>query len=350
MNKAYLRAITTKLFFTFIALLVLWAGTCSKAYAQKGDSNSKESESETISVFSLDDIPAYSDNPVYIVNDNVPFFGRELMLSFYGEAYSELDSLGRCGITIAMIGKDTLPSNTRIQTPLIRPSGWKTTQYNGLVDGNYLYNRCHLIAFQLTGENDNERNLITGTRYMNTEGMRPFEEDVRFYVSSTGNHVLYRVTPVFEDNNLVASGVLIEAQSVEDDKLKFNVFCYNVQPGVIIDYKTGESRSEDDSFIAIYDSTPSGETETASRISDIQSNSIENQPATVVQFSDPNGYDPIPADVSYVGNKKNHKLHKASCESALKTKNRNREYFYGNKDEAVDSGYPEKNFCKICKP
>lgn len=189
------------------------------------------------------DIPAYSGKPYVIVNDNKPFFADSDLTADSYEYYSPLDSLGRCGVVCACIGKDLMPTEERGLIGQVRPSGWHTVKYNGLVDGNYLYNRCHLIGYQLTGENSNERNLITGTRYLNVQGMLPFENMTAWYIRDTGKHVLYRVTPLYDGENLVASGVLMEAKSVEDDGegILFNVFCYNVQPGIVIDYATGDS-------------------------------------------------------------------------------------------------------------
>ena len=191
---------------------------------------------------SVADIPAYAGDPYVTINDNVPqFLETDLATSSY-EYYSDLDDLDRCGVVYACIGTDLMPTEERGNIGSVKPSGWHTVKYD-IVDGKYLYNRCHLIGYQLSGENANINNLITGTRYLNVEGMLPFENMVADYVKETGNHVLYRVAPVFEGDNLVASGVQIEAQSVEDqgEGILFNVYCYNVQPGVTIDYATGDS-------------------------------------------------------------------------------------------------------------
>ena len=197
---------------------------------------------ENIEYVSLEDIPEYNGKPYVYINSNVPFFNESDLTITSFEKYSELDSLGRCGVAVASIGKDIMPTEERGAIGSVKPSGWHTVRYQG-IDGNYLYNRCHLIGYQLSGENANENNLITGTRYLNVEGMLPFENMVAEYVEETNNHVLYRVTPIFEGNNLLASGVLIEAKSVEDNGkgIQFNVYCYNVQPGIEIDYKTGKS-------------------------------------------------------------------------------------------------------------
>ena len=192
--------------------------------------------------FDLSTIPEFSNEPYVVLNDNKPEFTEEDFNKESFEEYSELDYLGRCGPAFAKVGIDTMPTEERGEIGMVKPSGWKTIKYDS-VDGKYLYNRCHLIGYQLTAENANERNLITGTRYMNVQGMLPFENMVAEYVRETKNHVLYRVTPIFEGENLVASGVQIEAKSVEDngEKICFNVYVYNNQPGITIDYSNGDS-------------------------------------------------------------------------------------------------------------
>lgn len=194
------------------------------------------------SYVSLDAIPAYDGKAYVAVNNNEPFFTDSDMTTTAFENYSDLDSLGRCGVAYANICKDIMPTEERGKIGMIKPSGWHTVKYDVIKD-RYLYNRCHLIGYQLAGENANPKNLITGTRYLNVEGMLPFENMVADYVNNTGNHVLYRVTPMFSGSNLVANGVLIEAKSVEDNGggILFNVYCYNVQPGVGINYENGDS-------------------------------------------------------------------------------------------------------------
>ena len=190
-------------------------------------------------------IPEYTGEPYVRVNDNVPFFTEEEKTTDTFESYSELDNLGRCGVAFANVSRELMPTGKRGKIGSVKPSGWRQAKYEGLIDSDppFLYNRCHLIAYCLTAENANEENLITGTHYMNVEGMLPFEEQVAKYLDRNDNHVLYRVTPVFEGDNLVAGGVLMEAYSVEDggEGISFCVYCYNVQPGVIIDYVTGAS-------------------------------------------------------------------------------------------------------------
>lgn len=207
------------------------------------DTEDAESTTETTLSFSPDDIPEFDETSAYvIINDNIPEFDESEYTTESFEIYSELDSLGRCGVAYANICQEIMPTEERGEIGSIKPTGWHTVKYD-IVDGKYLYNRCHLIGYQLAGENANEKNLITGTRYLNIEGMLDFENEVADYVEETGNHVLYRVTPIFEEDNLLASGVQIEAYSVEDngEGICFNVYCYNAQPGVTIDYETGDS-------------------------------------------------------------------------------------------------------------
>lgn len=193
------------------------------------------------------EIPVYAGQPYTVIKDNVPdFTEEEKSCTDAFEYYGNLDTLGRCTVTFANVCPQTQPTEKRGTIGQVRPSGWHTVKYNDLIDGNYLYNRCHLIGYQLTGENANVSNLITGTRYLNVEGMLPFEDMVDDYVDETGNHVLYRVTPIFKGDELVARGVRMEAWSVEDagTGICFDVFCYNVQPGIVIDYATGDSQRE----------------------------------------------------------------------------------------------------------
>lgn len=195
---------------------------------------------------SVMNVPEFSGQPYVVINDNTPEFTEDDLTTDAYEFYSQLDQLGRCGYAMACIGVELMPTEDRDAIGQVKPSGWHTVKYD-FVDGKYLYNRCHLIGFQLTGENANEQNLITGTRYLNVEGMLPFENLVADYVKETGNHVLYRVTPVYDGDNLVARGVQMEAYSVEDngEGICFHVYAYNNQPGVTIDYFTGESVETD---------------------------------------------------------------------------------------------------------
>jgi len=211
-----------------------------------GDNEQNGAHSDDIGAeFDFSALPPYSGEPYISVCGGDPDFSEDEITSVSFEYYSELDALGRCGVCIASVGQDIMPTEKRGSIGQVKPTGWHTVKYD-FVDGKYLYNRCHLIGFQLTGENANKRNLITGTRYLNVEGMLPFENMVADYVKETGNHVMYRVTPIFVGDELLARGVHIEAESVEDDGdgIMFNVFCYNVQPGVVLDYATGEGTAD----------------------------------------------------------------------------------------------------------
>lgn len=251
----------------FIIILIVIAGLSTFYVLNKrNDDQRKSDDQETLTANEADteaitdnnydrteakdfSVPAYSGTPYCVLNENDPKFSEEEKSSTEPfESYSELDSLGRCGVAYANICKELMPDEERGLIGQVKPSGWHTVKYSDLIDGNYLYNRCHLIAYSLTGENANEKNLITGTRYLNVEGMQYFETIVLEYVERTGNHVLYRVTPIFEKDNLVASGVEMEAWSVEDagQGVCFHVYCYNVQPGITIDYATGDSRLTDE--------------------------------------------------------------------------------------------------------
>ena len=254
----------------------------------------------TAPAININEIPAYTGNAYAVINNNIPYFmDNELSATSY-EYFSDLDSLGRCGVCVASIGQDIMPTEERGEIGNVKPTGWQTVKYPGIVDRNYLYNRCHLIGFQLTGENANVNNLITGTRYMNVEGMLPFENMVADFVKETGYHVMYRVTPVFDGDNLVADGVLIEAESVEDNGkgILFNVFCYNIQPRITIDYATGNS-AEDGSIVAEEEITPAKESSAAEKTQEIE-------PAVTPE--------PLPPAASadsgaYAVNSKNGKIH-----------------------------------------
>ena len=230
-----------KLFKLFL-LLFIGVDICGVYYYRDDISVFLDSESyaESVESYDIDSIPDYSGDDYVVLNNNEPNFDEVSTKTF--EEYSDLDSLGRCGVAYANVSTDTMPTEERGSIGMIKPSGWHTIKYD-IVSGKYLYNRCHLIGYQLTGESANEKNLITCTRHMNTEGMLQFENQVADYVKDTNNHVLYRVTPVFKGDDLLAYGVQMEALSIEDNGqgVKFNVFVYNVQAGVEIDYATGDS-------------------------------------------------------------------------------------------------------------
>lgn len=243
-NNKKINNLTNKL---VLVILVIIIGTIG--YFFEGGNYNDNIQNVNTLAFDIQSIPEYEKSPYIIINNNMPSFEEADYTQKAFEKYSPLDSLGRCGVAYANICKEIMPAKgeKREAIGMIKPSGWQTVKYEGIVEGNYLYNRCHLIGYQLAGENANEKNLITGTRYMNVEGMLPFENKVADYIEEKPeNHVLYRVTPVFQENNLVASGVQIEAYSIEDNGkgVCFNVYIYNVQPGIKIDYATGKSELE----------------------------------------------------------------------------------------------------------
>ena len=224
-------------------ILVIFILFCVNYLKEENVFEIVNNKNSTNQVFIQDNIPEYNKNDYIIINDNNPDFDDLSKSNVSFEVYSELDDLGRCQMAYANLSKDLMPTEDRKSIGSVKPSGWHTVKYD-IVDGKYLYNRCHLIGFQLAGENANKNNLITCTRYMNTGVMLDYENKVAEYIKETNNHVLYRVTPVYKNANLLASGVQMEGLSIEDDGkgIKFNIFVYNIQPGIIIDYKTGESK------------------------------------------------------------------------------------------------------------
>ena len=261
---------------------------------------------------SLEEVPAYSGSPYVELDGTQPGFSLEERTTDSFETYSTLDALGRCGPAYACIGQDLMPTEDRESISSVRPTGWVQAEYD-FVEGGSLYNRCHLIGFQLTGENANEENLITGTRYMNVEGMLPFENMVADYIKETGNHVLYRAIPIFEGENLVASGVVMEAFSVEDEGegVCFHVYVYNVQPGVEIDYATGESWETGDSA----------------------SSALESQAEE--------------QETDYVLNTSSKKFHRPDCPSVDSMSEKNRQEYHGTREELIAQGYEP---CGSCNP
>lgn len=292
---------------------------------------------EGTSAFSLREIPAYSGTPYTEVNGNKPYFTEAELTTQSFETYSELDSLGRCGMAYANVGQDLMPTEPRGEIGAVKPSGWHLVKYDN-VDGKYLYNRCHLIAYMLAAENANPQNLITGTRYLNVQGMLPFETKVCDYVKNTGNHVLYRVTPIFDGDNLLADGVLMEAYSVEDagEGICFCVFAYNVQPGIGIDYATGDNWAESsgtyqstEASVAEETPVPQPETDTAVQITPESSVSQESRETT------------------YVLNTNTKKFHYPTCSSVDDMKEKNKQIYTGSREEVINMGYVP---CKRCNP
>ena len=316
--------------------------------------------------FSPESVPAYSGNPSAEINGNVPYFRDSELTATAFKRFPELDELGRCVVVTACLGPETMPVAARESIGMIKPSGWHLEKYEG-IDGNYLYNRCHLIGYQLCGENANELNLITGTRYMNTEGMEPYESDTAYYIRRTGNHVLYRVTPVFNGDDLVATGVLMEARSVEDDDFAYCVFCYNVQPGIEIDYATGDSSQavqddrspeaagrDEEKQTAESDHTLSDAVRSEEKLQDAQTdawNSDNTQSEGEDSNNAPSGETAKEEDSAespdYILNASSHKFHKPDCESVESMAEHNKKAFYGTRDEAIAQGYDP---CKNCNP
>lgn len=300
-----------KQFYSRILILLL-AGAllCSGCAGTAGTQDAELSPSGSLSVSGTpaEENPSalWDGQPYTAVNGNVPGFSEKDLTTASFESYSELDSLGRCGTAFACLGQDLMPRGERGDISGIHPTGWHSVQYD-FIDGKNLYNRCHLIGWQLSGEDANRKNLITGTRYMNVEGMLPFENMVADYIKETGCHVLYRVTPVFQGSNLVADGVLMEAMSVEDqgESISFCVFVPNVQPGVAIDYSDGSSRPAD------------------------SQSSPENEEAV------------------YIINTNTRRFHLPSCSSVKEMKESNRENFTGSREELIEEGYIP---CGKCRP
>ena len=303
-----LRRVTAFLLVCFIAGSGFGVSGCSsKNTADEGEALAASWQADMATL-------SYNGKPYAVINDNNPDFTEADMTTASFESYGELDGLGRCTTAFANIGKELMPTEKRGSIGEVKPTGWQTVKYDN-VDGKYLYNRCHLIGYQLTGENVNVKNLITGTRYLNVEGMLPFENMVADYIKETNNHVLYRVTPVFAGDNLVASGVQMEAKSVEDngDGILFNVYCFNAQPGIAIDYATGDSHL-DDSIVA--DASKS----TTAADANVQ---------------------------TYVLNTNTKKFHKQSCNSAKSMDVSNKKIYTGSRQEIIDMGYEA---CGVCKP
>lgn len=290
-------------------------------------------------VLSYRDVPAFEGNPYVYVNDGEPTFTDEQRAAEPGhEHYGELDELGRCTAAFAVVGPETQPTEKRGSIGEIRPSGWQMAKYD-FVEGKYLFNRCHLLGYQLTGENANPQNLITGTRYLNIQGMLPFENAVADYVDATGNHVLMAVTPIFEGSELVARGVHMMAESVEDggEGVAFNVFCYNVQPGVVIDYGTGESMLEEDA-------TPLPDVSGAESAPDTAS---EGAGAGEASEKGATGSAEGKGTTEYVLNTNSKKFHLPSCSSVDQMSPKNREDVENTRENLIAKGYDP---CKRCNP
>lgn len=318
--------------FPTVLALFLFASLTADAAGTEGSSPIGNAEKKTMAVADKGtipaDLPAYSGAAFVQINGNVPYFTDTELVTTSFETYSELDKLGRCGVAYANVGRDLMPTEKTESAEQINPSGWHIVKYPDLISDQYLYKRCDLIAYSLTGENSNEKNLITGTGYMDVEGMRPFEDQVADYVKKTGNHVLYRVTPVFTGENLLADGVLMEAESVEDagKGIRFNVYVYNVQPGIFLDYATGDS------------APGTVETAVAQSASGDASSVAGSSLATA---------EPAQTATTYILNTNTHKFHYPACSSVNQMKDRNKQEYFGNRADVIGMGYDP---CKRCNP
>lgn len=298
------------------------------------------------STVKISNIPAYSGKAYVVINNNQPNFSSSELTTVGYEKYSSLDSLGRCGVALASCGEEIMPADgeERGSISSIKPSGWVQAKYSN-VSGGYLYNRCHLIGWQLSAENANNKNLITGTRYMNTEGMLPFENMVADYINETGNHVAYRITPVYDGNNLVASGVQMEAYSVEDDGegICFNVYCYNVQPGVKINYATGASSADGSSAAETTKAASKASTTTTKASSGTTKSSTvtttKKQASTTTTKSQ--------SSYNYILNTSSKKFHYSWCGSVKQMSDKNKSEYSGSRDDLISMGYTP---CGNCDP
>ena len=312
------------------------------AQVQSDDSKQKVVHTGTASAFNAADVPAYSGEPYTAVNNNEPYFTSDNLTTEAFENYSELDALGRCGAAYANVCLETMPTEKRGSISEVKPTGWHSVKYDN-VDGKSLYNRCHLIGYQLTAENANQQNLITGTRYLNVDGMLPFENMVADYVKETDNHVLYRVTPIFTGDNLVADGVLMEGYSVEDegDGICFCVYAYNVQPGITIDYATGDSWLSSEKGNS--DSSSGGN----SAVSQSAADKSGTQQAAVQTESVKETSAPVSTGTEYILNTNTKKFHYPSCSSVKQMKASNKKEYTGSRDDLIAQGYDP---CKKCNP
>lgn len=302
---------------------------------ENADSKTKKGSNLSYDIKEFIEKNQYDKDAYIVIEDNTPFFTDEEITNKSYELYSDLDYLGRCGVAMACVGTDIMPTEERGAIGQVKPTGWHTVKYD-CVDGKYLYNRCHLIGYQLTGENANEKNLITGTRYLNVDGMLPFENMVADYVKETKNHVMYRVTPLYYGNNLLASGVEMEAYSVEDDGdgICFHVYCYNVQPGVEIDYTNGESNLADS--VNKSNTAINNKEETTKK-----SNSTKKNNTSIADNERQN------TSTEYILNMNTHKFHYSTCYSVKNISNSNKGTYKGDRQDLINQGYEP---CKNCNP
>ena len=325
-----MRKMKTNLLILLSVIGIVFAGSRLEDFSPLKNITNVTTYAETESKSSVDikSIPEYSGTPYVVINNGKPSFSEKDKERV--EEYSELDKYGRCGTAFANVSKELMPTKPRESIREVRPSGWHTVKYENIIEDRYLYNRCHLIAYKLAGENANEKNLITGTRYFNVEGMLPFEDEVAGYGKATGNHVLYRVRPIFKGSDLVARGVQMEAESVEDNGkgVSFNVYCYNVQPGIRINYKDGSSQPES--------KVVANKNKQSKKKNDRK---FKKSKKVVVD----NG---VKVGVHYIANTNTKKFHLSTCRSVKLMKAKNM-YKSDNRKELIDSGYVP---CKICRP
>ena len=317
----------------------------STAEKTQADDTEKQTSTDSPSDFESADVPDYSGDPYIAVNNNEPYFTADDLTTEAFENYSELDALGRCGTAYANVCFETMPTEKRGNISEVKPTGWHSVKYDN-VDGKSLYNRCHLIGYQLTAENANKQNLITGTRYLNVDGMLPFENMVADYVKETNNHVLYRVTPIFTGDNLVADGVLMEGYSVEDegDGICFCVYAYNVQPGITIDYATGDSIGNGKVEIS---SDSKKSTSTGSSNKNTNGSSSSSSKSSSNSSSSKKNTSSSSATTEYILNMNTHKFHTPSCRSVKQMSNSNKSVYKGTRQDLINQGYDP---CKICNP
>ena len=328
MKKMTIRSMSRLLIGVVLSAVLVLSGCGGTTSSSSSSADNPVTDSTTVvdtkTASDVSQIPAYSGDPYVALNGNKPNFSDSDLTTKSYEHYSDLDSLGRCGTAMACIGKDTMPKSGEKRGSIseVRPTGWHNARYD-FVDGKMVYNRCHLIAHELTDENANEKNLITGTRSMNVDGMLPFENMVADYIKETGNHVIYRVTPIFQGNELVARGVQMEGESVEDkgDGVLFNVYCYNVEPGVTIDYATGYTCADG-----------TGGSSSSSSSSAASTSSSSSQDETVQ---------------TYVINKRNKKFHKPDCSGVAHMSEANKQTVNAKRSDLINQGYSP---CGICKP
>lgn len=336
----------------------LYASTSTVSDANDADSsvNSESSNSITLPdtgtyTPTLSDMPAYTGNATDEVNENVPYFTADDMTTESYINLSELDDLGRCGVAMMCASKDTMPAygEKRGEIGSVKPSGWKQAKYPSVIkeSPSYLYNRAHLLMWALSGLNDDNRNLITGTRYFNITAMLPYEEQVHDYIENTGEHVIYRVTPLYDGDDLVAQGVLMEAKSVESNGLLFCVFAHNVQPGITINYSDGSSYITDGSDGDYYagntptNSLASSTTNTSSMTSD---SALDSNSATASTAESTTSNSSATSEASYIGNKNTMIFHKSDCSSVAKMKDKNKVSF-SDRSEAISGGYTPCGYC-----